>query len=657
MASPPSPERHAWPDPVAIAAGIVVAVAAGLRAGRLCARAINPDEFEHLHSAWSLVHGLWPYRDYYEHHTPWLWLALAPFLALVNVDNDPDRAVMFILTARGAMWILGSVAIALTFRLAQVGAGTATGWLAAALLSVTLVFVEKTIEIRPDVPAVVCLLGSWALTAGALRRARVDRGTGWRLFAGGVLLGGAVLFTQKALFSLPATAVVLLWWVLDRRETGTPRARASGVAVFGAGVIVPVAITLAVFAAHTGIAAFVEFNLQRNVRWVVRFSPLGSLQRIFAENGVLVCLSVVGWVRAARRLRAADALSRGDAALVLQTIALLVGAFAIPVPHLQYFLMLLPITAILAAQALQEGAEALAFRLHRLARPAIGRASAAILGLAAVTVPPMVGTAGGLHPRYPALQDQLGRMRLVYALTRPGDTVMDGFTGAGVFRPHAYYYFFLHNQIRALLTGPEMDDLRRALRDGEIAPEVILFDLDLRRLSPDFAAFVEENYEPAGDPLVWRRKDLALDGAVAQGRIDVGRGPTAVLVGRGWTPPEEVHGRWLRRTRGRRSTLRLPLRQPVEALVIVHARPEGATSGARLGLVVNDRPCGEQALIAGWSDYAFHVGASAWREGVNRVRLTHTTDGAAPGDAGDAGDRPEDAAVVVAVDSIRVVPD
>jgi hypothetical protein len=420
------------------------------------------------------------------------------------------------------------------------------------------------------------------------------------------------------------------------------------------GVIVPIAITLAVFAAHTGVAAFLEFNLVRNARWMVRFPPLGSLQRIFEENGALVCLAMVGWVRAALRLRANDALPRGDALVVLQTAALLAGAYAIPVAHLQYFLMVLPLTAILAAQALRAGAEAIALRLRRLAPPAIAQASAALLGLAVVTVPPMIGTASGLHPRYPALQDQLGRMRLVYALTEPSDTVMDGFTGAGVFRPHAYYYFFLHNQIRALLSGPEMDGLRRALRDGEIAPAVVLFDFDLRELSPDFKQFVVANYEPTGDPLVWRRKDLALDGPLSQARIDVGRGPTAVLVGRGWAEAAEVDGRWVRRTRGRRSTLRLPLRRPADASLIVQARLEAATSGARLGLVVNDTPCGEHALIGGWSDYVFRVPASVWHSGVNRVRLTHaTTDGSsdrAEEDA-EAGE-----AVVVAVESIRLVP-
>jgi hypothetical protein len=213
-------------------------------------------------------------------------------------------------------------------------------------------------------------------------------------------------------------------------------------------------------------------------------------------------------------------------------------------------------------------------------------------------------------------------MRLVQGLTSPTDTVLDGFTGAGVFRPHAYYYFFLHDEIRALLGGPEIDGLRRALRDGEIAPALVLFDFDIQDLSPEVKSFVEENYEPAGDPLVWRPRDLALDGPVARGRIDVGRGPTAVLVGRGWAAPEEREGRWLRRTQGQRSTLRVPLRRPADLVVTVRARPDGVTSGASLGLTVNGIAGGERPLVPGWSDYAFPVPASVWRAGTNRLRLS-----------------------------------
>lgn len=649
-------ERRAWLDPVAIAAGLVVAWASALRAAAASTRGFNPDEFEHLHGAWSIAHGLWPYRDYFEHHTPWLWLAIAPFFALVDVDHDPDRAVGFVLAARAAMWILGSVALALTFRLGQLCAGTPAGWLAAAVLSVTLAFVGKTVEIRPDVPALVCLLGSWVTTVSALRHAPNGPGSRWRLGAAGFLLGAAILFTQKALFTLPATIVLLLWWVVDRRQSGSRRARAAGVVVLAAGMTIPVAVTLAVFAAHTGIAAFVEFTVLLNAAWRVRFSPLPSLQRIFEANPPVVCLAILGLVRASWRLGAAEALRRGDALLVLQTLALLVGAFAIPVPQLQYFLMVLPLGAILAGQTLVDAAEALMVRRRRLAPPSpAARAAVTMLGLAIVAALPLAALAKSLQPAYPKMQDQLARMRLVLALTRPSDTVMDGFTGAGVFRPHAYYYFFLHDEIRALLGGPELDGLRRALRDGEIAPALVLFDLDVQHLSREVKSFVEENYEPAGDPLVWRRRDLALDGA-AQGRLDVGRGPTAVLVGRGWAAAEEVDGRWLRRTQGRRSTVRVPLRRPADLLLVVHASAEAATSVARLGLVVNDAACGERPLIAGWSDYEFRVPAAVWRAGVNRVRLTHATGPGADGGTPEAEGPGLGSPVGVAVESLRLLP-
>jgi len=166
---------------VALAAAVVVVAACALRAGRALTGRFDPDEFQHLHGGWCLAHGLWPYRDYFEHHTPWFWLALAPVFSVFDVDRDPDRAVAFVLAARGVMWILGTVALYLTFRLGRTWAGARTGWLAAALLGATLAFVDKSIEIRPDVPALVCLLGSWLATVTAWQRAPDDRGMRWRL--------------------------------------------------------------------------------------------------------------------------------------------------------------------------------------------------------------------------------------------------------------------------------------------------------------------------------------------------------------------------------------------------------------------------------------------------------------------------------------------
>ena len=42
----------------------------------------NIDEFEHLHASWLVWEGLFPYRDFFEHHHPLLWYLFAPFTAL-----------------------------------------------------------------------------------------------------------------------------------------------------------------------------------------------------------------------------------------------------------------------------------------------------------------------------------------------------------------------------------------------------------------------------------------------------------------------------------------------------------------------------------------------------------------------------------------------
>jgi 4-amino-4-deoxy-L-arabinose transferase-like glycosyltransferase len=644
----------ARPDAATIAAAAVIVAVCALRAVLAFTQPLDPDELEHLHGAWSISQGQWPYRDYFEHHTPWLHLAFAPLFALFAVDRDADDAVTFLFLARAVMWVLGTVAIALTGRLAGRWEGARTGWTAAALLAVTIPFVGKTAEVRPDTPAIVCLLGSWI---ACLRALGTEPATGARrLLAGsGILLGAAVMFTQKALFTFPATGLLLLWWILEGRRSGATRVRLAGAAVFASAVLLPIALTLGLFAFHGGVRGFIESNFLLNAAWPVRLSPVPMMERIHRLNPALVWLAAAGLVRGVVRLFVPGALARGDALVVLYTIGLLAGAFVIPIPLLQYFVMLLPLAAVLAGSAFVCGMGAVTRTVAR-ANPRLAAAVTApllALGLIALVAPPSLSLARGLDPARPRLQDQLGRIRFVLGQTTAEETVMDGFTGAGVFRPHAWFYFFLHDEIRALLGAPQIGRLRAQLREGEIAPALVVFDDELQQMHREITSFLRDNYEPTGDPLVWRRKDLALDGERWGGRLELGEGPTDVLVGRGWAAAQADGGRRLRLTQGRRSTLRVPLRAPADTRVVVRARTDSPAAGAIVGLIVNDVPAGERPLISGWADYAFDVPARAWRRGVNRVRLTRVPGegrGAA-GEAGDAGRVPG-----IAVDYVQLTP-
>jgi hypothetical protein len=65
-------------------------------------RGFDPDEFEHLHAAWYISKGMLPYRDFFEHHTPWLHFFLAPFFVFFDVETNSTEAHAFLYFAR--MW-------------------------------------------------------------------------------------------------------------------------------------------------------------------------------------------------------------------------------------------------------------------------------------------------------------------------------------------------------------------------------------------------------------------------------------------------------------------------------------------------------------------------------------------------------------------------
>jgi hypothetical protein len=63
-------------------------------------REFDPDEFQHAHAAWSVFKGLLPYRDFFEHHTPWYYFALAPFFRWFAVEQSFESATRFLAFAR-----------------------------------------------------------------------------------------------------------------------------------------------------------------------------------------------------------------------------------------------------------------------------------------------------------------------------------------------------------------------------------------------------------------------------------------------------------------------------------------------------------------------------------------------------------------------------
>jgi 4-amino-4-deoxy-L-arabinose transferase-like glycosyltransferase len=100
-------------------------------------------------------------------------------------------------------------------------------------------------------------------------------------------------------------------------------------------------------------------------------------------------------------------------------------------------------------------------------------------------------------------REQVAALEQVGRLVGPDETVLDGFTGLGAFRRHAYYYWWLNPYSLAFMQAESGEqDLLARLKQSP--PKLICVDENVRSLR-DVMAWIEENYRPVEPPLYVRR--------------------------------------------------------------------------------------------------------------------------------------------------------
>jgi 4-amino-4-deoxy-L-arabinose transferase-like glycosyltransferase len=454
-------------------------------------RFFDQDELEHAHAAWSVFKGLLPYRDFFEHHTPWYYYALAPFFRWFAVDQSFESATRFLSFARGLSLALTALSVVLVFLIARLGASRRAGLLAALFLAGQPVVIQKTLEIRPDVPALPFFLaGLWFLLRGlGERRDSAAPRLRW-FFGGGLCFGAAIMCTQKMLFILPGALAGLGLWALAGGR-GAARGRILSVLMVLVGVAVPFAGTWAAFAAQGGGPQFIHHNFLLNAKWKMHSGR--HIQKTLATSWPVVALGFVGAAAAIVRFYRARQRPYAGVLLLCTLGGLIAGLGVVPAAYRQYYLMPLPIVCVFAAQG-----------LCLLVDSAKERSRAwLVVGAAAVF---LIWPAVDLTRSFARRDDQqTARLRYVFEHTAPTDTVLDGWMGTAVFRPHPLYYFFMHGELRVMLTEGEKDAYVDALESGRVRPSLIALDQELVALGPRFMRFVRSNYV-SDDGLFYRRR-------------------------------------------------------------------------------------------------------------------------------------------------------
>ena len=605
---------------------LLIAVPFFLRLSLLKTRGFNPDELECIHWAWCVSKGMVPYRDYFDHHTPWFHFFLSSFFRFYDVERVPAEAVAFLFMARTLTWVFAGAVLTATFLLGRSFRDARTGVVAALLLSNAAFFFSKSLEVRADVPAAALVVAAVHLALAGHRRAVAGTcGAEVRLLASGLALGVATMLTQKVLFLGPGFALAAIWLLLDPRLSPPRRKRLVLVTLQTLGFLAPLGATLTWFASKNAFSHFIEANFLVNARWPgLDAGPF--LAEWMRQDPVYVLLGSVGLLYLTVKAFRPEALPRMEPLVALPMVSLLATLPIHTGMSYQHFLLILPLFSIYAASCLVD----LTARYKR--------APEALLLIAAflLSIVPLL--------RFRAAFDRgnwgtLQGIEYVLRNTSPRETTFDGFTGLGLFRPQTFYHHFQHPHAFALQSDEEHREMLEELESGRALPKMIFWSHYLREaVTPEIAAFLERHYVESGlDPIRIRPFDndagfwSDVEPRYFGWDPDVDPNAPHVFFDDGWRPPASEFGAHVRRTRTRTSGLIVPIRRPrdFEAVFRAHADPEAGPFG--IELVVNGESAGVAEAAPRWQEYRFPVTVHRLQPGFNVFELRFS----APADSED----------------------
>lgn len=443
-------------------------------------RSLQVDEVEHIHAAYHLAAGRLIYRDFYQGHPPGLYVLLAPLI-------DLDEPIASVRRARAVTLCLLFGTVGLAGLCAGRRRGPLVGAAVAGVLLLHTTFVERGMEVRPDVAIACGVVG--ALCLGLLPH----RPPLTRFVAQGLVLGAAFLFSPKAAI---ATAGFGLGWLLVAVRERQPRLVLLPCLAWAA----PLLCALAAFAALDGLAPFVERTLAFPFRIAARTEPavpgFAAWPFLWQEgrrNVAFVLLALTGlgvatyrWVR-----REPEALALEQPLLVAwaSCAGLLINPFPFPYFHVS----IVPPLALLAALTLPwpsprgRGARQLALTV-------------ALVVAAAVTSAPRL-----LEKAAPSMSYQLEHLRRVQEWTEPDDAVFD-LTGL-YFRRDAYPIWFMTGVMLQRYRAGLYPPLIPALRANQ--PAIVMLNYRTAALPAHDRAFLNEHFVHAWGNLLVHGFDLA----------------------------------------------------------------------------------------------------------------------------------------------------
>jgi len=363
-------------------------------------RFFDHDELEAIHTSWKMLQGEKIYVDFLQHHHPLLYYLLIPVIGKLGEN------IQTIITIRLLIFVMLLLILFVSYLLAKNIFNREIGIISLLLLSTTVIFVLKAIEIRPNVPETFFALSSIFFLFFYFKK----RGLLY-LVLSAFSLGIAFLFFQLALFLIIFIGCFLLFDVYKRLAPFRDLLLYFSVFLL---VLLPYGIYL--FYTNS-FNSYFQLNWILNMKFLGRFAPFNGLLMLSERSTVLCIFYLVGlifFMKKSNQIR-----------LGVFSFGLLLSVFLVRTPWPQYFMLAIPLIAITSAHA-----------IHSVFKNNKALLFAFLIFSIGFQLPWLAQGARNSNG------EQLKKIQYVLSITRTNDFVYDGDMQFNVYRKDIDFFWY-----------------------------------------------------------------------------------------------------------------------------------------------------------------------------------------------------------------------
>jgi len=376
-------------------------------------RGFNRDEFESLHSAWEISRGAKIYVDFFQNHNPLLYYLLVP---IIKTSGENIRTIF---AARFFVFLFFLLTILSTYLLGKIVFDKSTALYSVLILSSMPLFVQKAIEIKPDIAMIACLMLSIYLLFKYFHNKKYSL-----LIFSAIISGMAFLFLQKAVSFVFFIHLIILYKIIRRKY---PFKSLILFSLIFLATLFPYALYLLL--SHS-LQAYITFPVKFTMIWLSNHSHKLTFIEYFFRwmNPVLTFFFGLGLIAF---LKSEDQKILGGLSL-----GLLLSLFTYALVAPQYYMPALPFIALIVANVLKKS---------------FNKQNIALFASLCLIIVPQIYHVYDRGNRSPGNKPSLQRVQYVLENTRPTDFVYDGHANFNIFRKDIDFFWFVLDFYRGAL--------------------------------------------------------------------------------------------------------------------------------------------------------------------------------------------------------------